>query len=95
MVFVKVRDGESIEDVLRRFKRDCQRDGIMKELRRREFYVTPSVRKVLKRKEAQRKARRRRTRGGVGRPGGGGGGFSKFGGTSSSSVVKRPNNAIV
>jgi small subunit ribosomal protein S21 len=75
MVFVKIREGEGIEEALRRFKRDCQRDGILKDLRRHEFYVTPSVRKKLKRKEAQRKARRRRNRSGS-RPGG----FSKFSG---------------
>lgn len=64
MAFVKVRDGEGIEEALRRFKRDCQRDGILKDLRRHEYFVTPSVRRKLKQQEAQRKARRRRNRSG-------------------------------
>ncbi len=71
MVFVKVREGESIEEVLRRFKRDCQRNGILKELRRREHYTPPSVRKKLKAKEARRKLRRSRSRSrGFGKVGG-------------------------
>ena len=43
MVFVKVRDGESIEEALRRFKRECERNGIMQEIKRREYYEPPSV----------------------------------------------------
>ena len=35
MVFIKIRDGEGIEDALRRFKRECERNGILKEIRRR------------------------------------------------------------
>ena len=43
MVSVKVRDGESIEDAIRRFKRECERNGIMQEIKKREFYKSPSV----------------------------------------------------
>lgn len=67
MVFVKTRDGEGIEDVLRRFKRECQRNGILKDLKRREHYTPPSVKKKLKKKEALRKLRRRRNRSARGR----------------------------
>ncbi|MEE8424764.1 MAG: 30S ribosomal protein S21 [Elusimicrobiota bacterium] len=62
MVFVKIRDGESIEDALRRFKRECERNGILKEIRRREHYTTPSVRRKLKQQELQRKLRRLKRR---------------------------------
>ena len=60
MVFVKIREGESIEEALRRFKRECERNGILKEIKRREYYLSPSVRRKLKEQEARRKARRQR-----------------------------------
>jgi len=62
MVFVKVREGESIEDALRRFKRECERNGILKEIKRREFHMSPSARRKLKAQEARRKMRRVRRR---------------------------------
>ncbi|MDE2107527.1 MAG: 30S ribosomal protein S21, partial [Patescibacteria group bacterium] len=35
MVFVKLREGEGIEDALRRFKRECEKNGILREIKRR------------------------------------------------------------
>ena len=40
---VKVREGESIDAALRRFKRQTSRDGIIQEVRKREHYEKPSV----------------------------------------------------
>lgn len=48
-----VREKESIEDALRRFKRDVSKSGTLQEARKREFYLKPSV----ERKERQRAAR--------------------------------------
>lgn len=62
MVFVKVREGENIEEALRRFKRECERNGLMQEIKRREFYETPSMRRKRKQAEARRKMRRRMAR---------------------------------
>jgi len=62
MVFVKVRDGEGIEEALRRFKRECERNGIMQEIKRREYYEPPSVKRKRKQAEARRKMRRRMAR---------------------------------
>ena len=59
MVSVKVRDGESIEEAIRRFKRECERNGIMQEIKKREFYKSPSVIKREKLAEAKRKIRRK------------------------------------
>ena len=59
MVSVKVRDGESIEEAIRRFKRECERNGIMQEIKKREFYKSPSVLKKEKLAEAKRKIRRK------------------------------------
>jgi small subunit ribosomal protein S21 len=46
MPSVKVKDNEPFDVALRRFKRSCEKAGIMAEVRRREFYEKPtSVRK--------------------------------------------------
>ena len=62
MVIIRVRDNESIEEALRRFKRECERDGIMQEIKKREYYESPSVRRKKKSAELKRKLRRRRNR---------------------------------
>jgi small subunit ribosomal protein S21 len=51
---VKVREGESLDSALRRFKRTCARSAILAELRKREHYEKPSV-KRKKKSEAARK----------------------------------------
>ncbi len=62
MTVVKIRDGESFESAIRRFKRSCEKAGILTELRKREHYEKPSVRKKKKalaaRKRALKKYRR-------------------------------------
>ena len=54
MAEVKVKDGESLDSALRRFKRQCSKSGILAELRKREHYEKPSV-KRKKKSEAARK----------------------------------------
>ena len=54
MAQVIVREGENLESALKRFKRSCARDGVMSELRKREHYEKPSV-KRRKKTEASRK----------------------------------------
>ncbi len=51
---VRVKENESLDSALRRFKRNCARDGIMGEVRKREHYDKPSV-KRKKKSEAARK----------------------------------------
>jgi len=51
---VKVKDSESIDSALKRFKRSCAKAGIMGEIRKREHYDKPSVRRK-KKSEAARK----------------------------------------
>ena len=66
MPTVKVRDNEPFDVALRRFKRSCEKAGVLSEVRRREHYEKPtSVRKrkaaaAVKRyqKKLQREARR-------------------------------------
>ena len=52
MATVIVREGESLESALKRFKRSCARDGVMSELRKREHYEK-------KKSEAARKKARK------------------------------------
>ena len=54
MSTVIVKENESLDSALRRFKRECQKAGIQQEIRKREFYVKPSVRRK-KKSEAARK----------------------------------------
>ena len=51
---VIVKEGESIDSALRRFKRNCAKAGIQQEIRKREHYEKPSVRRK-KKSEAARK----------------------------------------
>ena len=53
MAEIKVNNG-NIEDALRRFKRQCVRNGVLQEVRKREHYEKPSV-KRKKKSEAARK----------------------------------------
>lgn len=57
MVEVRVGEGESIELALRRFKKKIQKAGILSEVKRRERYEKPSVKKKRK-AEAARKRRK-------------------------------------
>jgi small subunit ribosomal protein S21 len=56
---VKVRDGESFEQALRRFKKQCEKAGILSELRKREHYEKPSIKKKKKMQAAQKKRTRK------------------------------------
>ena len=52
-----VKENEQLDDALRRFKRQVSRNGTLLEVRKREYYVKPGIKKKLKR-EAARKARK-------------------------------------
>ena len=53
---IKVRENESLEQALSRFKRKCANAGVLAEVRKREHYEKPSV-KRKKKSEAARKRR--------------------------------------
>lgn len=55
---VRVGKDESIDSALKRFKRKCQNSGILKEVRRREHYEKPSVRRKTKALEARKKSKK-------------------------------------
>lgn len=60
MVRLLVRESESIQEAVRRFRKLVERSGIKKEMRRREYYEKPSETKRRARLRAERRARRTR-----------------------------------
>jgi small subunit ribosomal protein S21 len=58
---IRMHEGESIESALRRFKRQVQQEGIIKEVKKHSFYMKPGEKKRLKSKLAQ-KAKRKKVR---------------------------------
>ena len=54
MAEIRVKENESLDSALRRFKRSCAKAGVLSEVRKREHYEKPSVKKK-KKSEAARK----------------------------------------
>lgn len=52
---IRVGEGESLESALKRFKRKCARSGVMAEIRKREHYEKPSVRRKKKAEAAKKR----------------------------------------
>ena len=59
MPSVMVKGDESFESALRRFKKQCEKAGVLSELRKREHYEKPSVRRKKKAMAARKKALKR------------------------------------
>lgn len=55
MPIVQVRENESFDAAMRRFKRACEKEGVLAALRRKEYYEKPTARR--KRKDAAAKKR--------------------------------------
>lgn len=58
MAEIRVKDNETLDSALRRFKRQCARAGVLNEVRKGEHYEKPSV----KRKKKSEAARKRKFR---------------------------------
>ncbi|NLY68155.1 MAG: 30S ribosomal protein S21 [Tissierellia bacterium] len=58
MTEIRVRENETLDSALRRFKRQCARSGVLAEYRKREHYEKPSVRRKKKSEAARRKKSR-------------------------------------
>ncbi|MCX7965884.1 MAG: 30S ribosomal protein S21 [Syntrophorhabdaceae bacterium] len=56
MPAVIVREGESFESALRRFKKQCEKTGILSEIKKREHYEKPSVKRKKKILAAKKRA---------------------------------------
>jgi len=57
---IKARSGESAEQMLRRFKKMCEKEGLTKDVKKHAYYEKPSER----RRRAMRKSQKRMVRGG-------------------------------
>ncbi|MEI6398097.1 MAG: 30S ribosomal protein S21 [Pseudomonadota bacterium] len=59
---IRLRDGEPFEGALRRFKKQCEKGGVMSDVRKREHYEKPSIRlkkkSIAARKRALKKSRK-------------------------------------
>jgi small subunit ribosomal protein S21 len=62
MTGVRVKEGESFENAMKRFKKACEKAGILSEVRKREHYEKPSVKRKKKalaaKKRTMKKARK-------------------------------------
>ena len=58
MTKVILKEGESLERAIKRFKKKVEAAGIIKDVRRREHYLKPSIRKKEKRIAAEKRRRR-------------------------------------
>jgi small subunit ribosomal protein S21 len=56
---IRINKDESIDSALKRFNKVVQQEGILSEVRKREFYESPSVKKKKKRAEAAKKRKKR------------------------------------
>ena len=62
MAKVIIKEGEPLEKALKRFKKKVEAAGILKEVRRREHYLKPSIRTKEKQRAAEKRRRRSASR---------------------------------
>ena len=62
MPYVRVRESDSFENALKKFKKQCEKEGILSEIKKREHYEKPSIKRKKKaiaaRKRAMKKQRK-------------------------------------
>ena len=62
MPVIKLRDNEPFEVAMKRFKKQCEKAGVLSELKRREYYDKPSVRRKKKAAAARKRALKKQRR---------------------------------
>ncbi|MBZ2279548.1 MAG: 30S ribosomal protein S21 [Buchnera aphidicola] len=62
MPIIKVRENEPFDVALRRFKRSCEKAGILAEIRRREFYEKPTTQRKRAKASAVKRLAKKLTR---------------------------------
>ena len=55
---IKLKDGERVDNALRRFRKAVEKSGVMQELRKREYFEKPSIKKKRKQAAARKRAKR-------------------------------------
>lgn len=58
MIKVATQENETIDKVLKRFKKKYEKAGVVKEFRKRGFFVKPSIKKRMKKAKAIRRQKR-------------------------------------
>ena len=53
---IRVKENESLESALRRFKRSCAKEGVIAEVKKREHYVSPRLKRKQKSESARKAA---------------------------------------
>lgn len=56
MATVYARKGESNESLIRRFKKKVEKEGILEEMSKKEYYISPSEKRRLEKKESEKRA---------------------------------------
>lgn len=55
MTYVKARENDSFDQVFRRFKKFCEKSGVLADLKSKEFYERPGVRRKKKQEAAMKR----------------------------------------
>lgn len=63
MTKIVLRDGEMFEKAVKKFKKKVEASGVLREVRKREFYLKPSIKKKEKERAAEKRRRRTFSRG--------------------------------
>jgi len=61
MLRVKVRSNESIEQMVRRFKKLCEKEGLTRDIKRTSYYEKPSERRRRKMRKSMKRIAREQT----------------------------------
>ena len=62
MPIVKIREGESFESAVRRFKKQCEKAGVITEVRKREHYEKPPIKKKRKSIAARKRLEKKQSK---------------------------------
>jgi len=62
LIGINVQENENIDKALKRFKKKYERSGILKEYKKRTFFLKPSIEKRMERIKAKRRAYKERMR---------------------------------
>lgn len=62
MIKIIINDGEPIDKVLKKFKRKVEQSAVLKDIKKREFYLKPSIKRKLKRRATSSRIRKRAKR---------------------------------
>ncbi|HEV56234.1 MAG TPA: 30S ribosomal protein S21 [Phycisphaerales bacterium] len=56
MIKIRARAGESVQQMVKRFKKMCEKEGLIRDIKRNSYYEKPSERNRRRRRKAQRAA---------------------------------------